>query len=104
MPSRYASWTLFSHVTQLTPRLCRFPRWQVETESYDGMPHVGEDDRWNKFAAFHDYLEKAFPKTHKALKLTKVNSWGLAFEWTGSDPSLKPLLLMGHQGALLPSR
>lgn len=62
------------------------------------MGHVGEDDRWKKFQAFHDYLEKAFPRTHAKLGLTKVNTYGLVFEWKGSDPSLKPVLLMGHQG------
>lgn len=71
---------------------------QVETESYDGMGHVGDDARWEKFAAFHKYLEKAFPRTHAKLSLTKVNTYGLVFEWKGSDPSLLPTLLMGHQG------
>jgi Gly-Xaa carboxypeptidase len=37
---------------------------------------------------------------HKSLKLTKVNTYGLLYEWTGSDTSLKPILLMAHQGTL----
>jgi Gly-Xaa carboxypeptidase len=28
----------------------------------------------------------------------KVNTYGLAYEWTGSDKSLKPLMLAAHQG------
>ena len=31
------------------------------TESYDKMPPVGEDPRWEAFGPFHDYLLKAFP-------------------------------------------
>ncbi|KAL8279436.1 hypothetical protein RQP46_008248 [Phenoliferia psychrophenolica] len=31
------------------------------------------------------------------LSLVKVNTYGLVFEWTGSDPSLQPILLAGHQ-------
>jgi Gly-Xaa carboxypeptidase len=29
--------------------------------------------------------------------LTKINTYGLVYIWEGSDPSLKPLLLMAHQ-------
>ena len=32
------------------------------------------------------------------LTLTKVNTYGLLYEWKGSDVSLKPLLLTAHQG------
>lgn len=73
----------------------------LDGQAYDGMPHVGDDPRWDKFGAFHTYLEQAFPKTHAQLSLAKVNTWGLVFEWTGSDSSLKPVLLTGHQGTCL---
>jgi len=46
-------------------------------------------------------LEEQFPKTHEHLKRTKVVTHALVYEWEGSDPSLKPLLLTGHQGTLL---
>lgn len=77
---------------------------QVETESYDGMGDVGIDARWEKFAGFHAYLERSFPRTHASLTLTKVNTHGLVFEWTGADPSLKPILFAAHQGAGCRSR
>ena len=32
------------------------------------------------------------------MSLTKVNTWGLVYEWPGSDKSLKPILLTAHQG------
>lgn len=85
------------------------------------MGDVGEDPRWDKFAKFHDYLLEAFPLTsvflyiylhrcsapsltilfsssHATLKLTKVHTYGLVFNWQGSDASLKPALYTGHQG------
>lgn len=37
---------------------------------------------------------------HSTLSLNKVNTYGLLFEWTGSDKSLKPILLAAHQGML----
>jgi hypothetical protein len=41
---------------------------------------------------------KLFFISHKSLTLTKVNTYGLLYEWKGSDDGLKPLLLTGHQG------
>ncbi|KAH8116277.1 hypothetical protein DFH11DRAFT_1199323 [Phellopilus nigrolimitatus] len=70
---------------------------RVPTESYDDMDPVGIDPRWTKFQAFHDYLLEAFPLVHSSLKLIKVNTYGLIYEWAGSDSSLKPLLLTAHQ-------
>ncbi|KAL7411552.1 carboxypeptidase S [Mrakia frigida] len=70
---------------------------KVDTSVGDAWGNVGEDERWKIFGPFHEYLEKAFPLVHQKLKLTKVNTWALSYEWTGSDPSLKPLLLTGHQ-------
>ncbi|KAI6117458.1 hypothetical protein EV401DRAFT_1969446 [Pisolithus croceorrhizus] len=70
---------------------------QIPTESYDYYGPVGMDPRWEKFHAFHAYLEQAFPLIHATLDLTKVNTYGLIFVWKGLDQGLKPLLLAGHQ-------
>jgi carboxypeptidase PM20D1 len=50
-----------------------------------------------EFAGFQRYLVASFPRLHAALKLEKVNGYGLLYEWTGSDPSLAPLVLLAHQ-------
>ncbi|KAF8998623.1 carboxypeptidase S [Hymenopellis radicata] len=70
---------------------------RVPTESFDGMGPVGVDPRWVPMGAFHDYLLGAFPQVHATLSLQKVNTYGLLFEWKGSDPSLKPMMLAAHQ-------
>src|SRR5437879_694126 len=41
-----------------------------------------------EFEGLHRYLRDSFPKLHAALKLEKVNGYGLLYEWTGSDPGL----------------
>ncbi|OCF75812.1 hypothetical protein I204_03106 [Kwoniella mangroviensis CBS 8886] len=66
---------------------------RVPTETFDDFGKVGEDDRWDKFHKFHEYLEKSFPLVHKHLKRTPVYTHAVLFEWEGTDPSLKPLLL-----------
>ncbi|THH16988.1 hypothetical protein EUX98_g9209 [Antrodiella citrinella] len=70
---------------------------QVPTQSYDKMGPIDEDERWKAFVPFHEYLLVSFPQVHATLSLAKVNTYGLVYEWTGSDTSLKPLLLAGHQ-------
>lgn len=83
---------------------------RIPTESYDDMGPVGEDDRWDVFQDFHDYLAKSYPKVyvallmqlmfrHSRLKVEKVNTWGLVYTWNGSDSQLKPGL--PHPRALL---
>ncbi|EIN04704.1 carboxypeptidase S [Punctularia strigosozonata HHB-11173 SS5] len=69
---------------------------RIPTELYDDMGLVGEDERWEAFRPFNEYLVEAFPRIHSTVKLTKVNTYGLLYEWLGTDADLKPLLLMAH--------
>jgi carboxypeptidase PM20D1 len=48
------------------------------------------------FADLHSYLEGAFPRVHWQLRRETVATHSLLYTWQGSNPSLKPLLLMGH--------
>jgi len=49
------------------------------------------------FQGFHVYLEKTFPRVYWSLQHEIVGENNLLFTWKGSDSSLKPILLMGHQ-------
>ncbi|EIW79241.1 carboxypeptidase S [Coniophora puteana RWD-64-598 SS2] len=70
---------------------------RIPTESFDDMGPIGEDPRWNTFGPLHDYLYSRFPLVHSSLKLRKINTYGLLYEWAGSDRSLDPFLLTAHQ-------
>jgi carboxypeptidase PM20D1 len=48
------------------------------------------------FQSFHAYLAKAFPEVHSQLRRETVARHSLLYTWSGSDASLKPILLMGH--------
>ncbi len=50
-----------------------------------------------EFDGFQLYLRTTFPRLHAALKLEKVNGYGLLYEWTGSDPNRPPIVLLAHQ-------
>src|SRR5262245_7765674 len=49
------------------------------------------------FDGFHAFLERSYPRVKAALVREKVNGHSLLYEWRGSDPALKPILLMAHQ-------
>jgi carboxypeptidase PM20D1 len=69
-----------------------------QTISYEGGGTAGQKAATQAaFAEFHVYLEKTFPREYTALGHEVVGDNNLLFEWKGSDPALKPILLMGHQ-------
>ncbi|PVF99895.1 carboxypeptidase S [Serendipita vermifera] len=70
---------------------------KIRTETFDVMGPVGQDPAWKVFDTFQAYLHGVFPLVHKHLTLTKVNTYGLVYEWTGSNSTLKPILLAAHQ-------
>ncbi len=49
-----------------------------------------------EFIAFHEVLEKSFPRIHKTLKKDVVNNFSLLYTWNGTDSSLKPIVLLAH--------
>jgi carboxypeptidase PM20D1 len=69
-----------------------------QTISWEGG---GNDDQKKAtqlaFEGFHAYLEKTFPQVYGKLDHEMVGANSLLFTWKGSDPSLKPMLLTGHQ-------
>lgn len=48
------------------------------------------------FLGLHQYLETTYPLVHRTLQREVVGGLSLLFTWTGSDPALAPLVLMGH--------
>lgn len=70
---------------------------KIPTESFDDMGDIGADPRWDVFYSFADYLSQTFPLAHATLQLEKINTHGLLYAWSGTNPALKPNLLMAHQ-------
>jgi carboxypeptidase PM20D1 len=64
------------------------------------IPTVSYDDRSNfdaaAFSDFRRFLESAYPRVHQEAELTVVNGYSLVYHLPGSDPTLKPVLYMGH--------
>ncbi|KAF5362039.1 hypothetical protein D9756_002468 [Leucocoprinus leucothites] len=53
------------------------------------------DPKWDMYGDFQEYLEKASPLVYGPGAL---NTYGLIYEWKGSSPTMKPILLAAHQG------
>lgn len=52
---------------------------------------------FEQLARFHEYLTSSFPLIHSSLDKQVINKHGLLYHWKGSDPALKPILLLAHQ-------
>ena len=52
--------------------------------------------RGTAFTEFHAYLAETYPQTHATLKREVVSDYSLMYEWPGSDPTLKPIVLLAH--------
>ncbi|KAL1408310.1 hypothetical protein Q8F55_005116 [Vanrija albida] len=70
---------------------------RIPTQSWDDMGAPGDDPRWDVFADYHAYLETAYPLVHRHLSKTTIDTWGLVYEWVGSDAGRRPLFITGHQ-------
>lgn len=70
---------------------------RVPSICYDDLGPFDTDPRWKPYYEFHDVLAQTFPLVHQHFTREKINTFGLLYTLTGSDPSLKPLMLTAHQ-------
>ncbi|KAL4881630.1 hypothetical protein BJY04DRAFT_227717 [Aspergillus karnatakaensis] len=70
---------------------------QVPSVCWDDMGEIDEDPRWNPFYRLLPTLQKSYPKVNERVKLETINKFGLLYTINGTDPTLKPTLLMAHQ-------
>lgn len=70
---------------------------KIRTESFDDLGPIGDDERWEVFYGFHEYLVQTFPLVHEKLQVEKINTHGLLYTWQGSNADLKATTLMAHQ-------
>ncbi|GAA5985155.1 hypothetical protein JCM10908_002547 [Rhodotorula pacifica] len=80
---------------------------QIRTETFDDYGSPFTDPRFDKFTAFHTYLERTFPKVFSTLLVEKPQKFGLLVTYAGKrghaaatrtgSQVLKPIVLMAHQ-------
>ncbi|GCD77883.1 peptidase M20 [Thermaurantimonas aggregans] len=67
-----------------------------EALTYPTISHRREMMDLEAFQGFLAFLGKSFPKVFAELRVDTVNDFTLLFTWQGTDPSLDPIVLMGH--------
>ncbi len=55
-----------------------------------------EDFEAGQFTGFIDWIKASYPEVNSALTLTMASEYTMLYRWEGSDPSLKPVLVIGH--------
>ena len=48
------------------------------------------------FDRFNTFLTDNYPLSHQQMEVTPINKYSRIFKWKGTDPSLQPIILMGH--------
>lgn len=56
-----------------------------------------EDTDTAAFLTLHQYFQDNYPLVHEHLTRETVADLSLLYTWEGSDPTLEPVVLMGHQ-------
>jgi carboxypeptidase PM20D1 len=62
----------------------------------EGAPEENVKASHDAMIAFRDWIAATYPEFSKAAKREVISDYSLLFTWEGSDPSLKPILLMSH--------
>jgi carboxypeptidase PM20D1 len=55
------------------------------------------DNDWAEWDKLHAWLAATYPAAHAAMTREILPNKALVYTWTGSDASLKPIVLMAHQ-------
>jgi carboxypeptidase PM20D1 len=74
----------------LAARLAQAVRFQTVSHQDAAKFPRGE------FEAFHAFLARTFPRMQSALRHERINGESLIYQWSGSDASSKPVLVMAH--------
>lgn len=69
----------------------------AEAVRYRTISYFDSSTRFPEFTRFRAFLVRAYPLVHTKLRREVVDSATLIYTWRGTDTSLAPVLLMGHQ-------
>jgi carboxypeptidase PM20D1 len=54
------------------------------------------DNDYDALLGLHHYIDQEFPLVYQHLSRELVSDYSLLYQWRGSDPDLKPVLLLSH--------
>ncbi len=65
---------------------------RIRTISFEDPKRIN----YASFDALAAYFARQFPRVHRTLKRERVNRYSLLYTWPGTDPKVKPILLLAH--------
>lgn len=65
---------------------------QFPTISYEVAGPVARD----AFKGLTEFLRMSYPKVHELLELEIISDYSLLYKWQGTNPALKPIMLISH--------
>jgi len=68
-----------------------------EAARYRTISYFDSSARFAEFTRFRAFLVRAYPLVHTRLRREVTDSATLMYTWKGTDTSLAPVLLLGHQ-------
>ena len=78
-------------ITSAAANLSRAIQFQTISHQDKAQNKIAE---WNNF---HIWLQNTYPAVHRAMPREIISDGALLYHWQGSDPSLKPIIVMAHQ-------
>lgn len=51
---------------------------------------------YEAYDQFISFLEKSYPNAHNQIERQRIGDYSLLYKWEGSNPDLKPAMMMGH--------
>ncbi|MCV6630988.1 MAG: M20 family peptidase [Flavobacteriaceae bacterium] len=64
--------------------------------SYKTISYTDKEADTLVYRDFLQFMEETYPLVDSLLEKTTINEFSLVYKWPGTDPSLKPVLLMAH--------
>jgi carboxypeptidase PM20D1 len=68
-----------------------------EAVRFRTITYADSASKISEFIKLHAFLESAYPLVHQRMTREVIDSGALLYTWRGTDTTLAPVLLMGHQ-------
>lgn len=74
----------------------RLLRHMSEALQFKTVSYQSQDLPVKEFEGFISWVVESYPEVQETMNLTRIGTYTLLYEWPGTDPSLKPVLMTGH--------
>jgi carboxypeptidase PM20D1 len=92
----FASKQIKTESISLVSPIAGFEQRLSEAITHKTISYNSQETDTVAYTGFLKFIEHTYPLLDSLLDKTLINDFSMVYKWEGSDPSLKPILLMGH--------